>query len=130
MELNFSDPEQIKQLISALQGLLPKDKSDDQVVENKEPKELPDHNIKTKTRKLKSEHYNKFDNMPEAQMHKSDSLIDKKLSVHPPSPRTRQFEPIDVKCRSCGKTEKINPVLLPDSTDRYKCNKCSTTAGE
>ena len=127
MELNFNDPNQIKQLISALQSLLPKESSE-KIVENTEP-ELPNHNIKTKTRQLKAEHINKFDNMPEAQMHKSDSIIDKKLSVHPPSPRTRQFEPIDVRCRSCGKIEKINPVLLPDSTDRYKCNKCSTSPG-
>jgi len=128
MELNFSDPEQIKQLISALQNLLPKENTPK--AEERAEEILPDHNIKTKTRKLKSEHYNKFDNMPEAGMHKSDSLIDKKLSVHPPSPRTRQFEAVDVKCRSCGKSEKINPVLLPDSNDRYKCNKCSTMAGE
>jgi hypothetical protein len=128
MELNLGDPEQIKQLIAVLQNLLPKDQNT-QPSTNDEPK-VPDHNIKTKTRKLKAEHYNKFDDMAESSMHKSDSLIDKKLSVHPPSPRTRQFETVDVKCRSCGKDEKINPVLLPDSTDRYKCNKCSTMAGE
>jgi transposase-like protein len=67
--------------------------------------------------------------MPERNMHKKDTIIDKKLWENlPVSDRTRQFQTVEVKCRSCGKTESVNPVLV-DSVERYKCNRCSTSAG-
>lgn len=124
MDLNISDPEQIKKLISALQQLLPKDNTDDD--------EEPPSKIKTKTRRSgnkSKKSSNKFLSMPEMRMHKDDCAIDKKLAKSPPTPRTRQYEPVKVKCRSCGKEEKVNPNIIPESTDRYKCNKCSGMAG-
>lgn len=125
MDLNFSDPEQIKQLISALEKLLPN---------NSEEEENDDFSskIKTKTTRAKSnkkKNSNKFLGMPEMRMHKEDSLIDKKLIKAPPTPRTRKFEPINVQCRVCGKKEKVSPSVIPESIDRYKCNKCSGAAG-
>lgn len=72
---------------------------------------------------------NKFLDMPEFSMHKNDSIIDQKLNVRPPTPRTRQFNPVAVKCRVCGKEETINPSLLSTEKSRYKCNKCSAIAG-
>jgi len=85
---------------------------------------------KTKTQKTQQEiRENKFDSMPERNMHKKDTIIDKKLWENlPVSDRTRQFQTVEVKCRSCGKTESVNPVLV-DSVERYKCNRCSTSAG-
>ena len=120
LNLNLNDPEQIKKLIMALQGLLPSE--DEEVVESK---------IKTKTSRAssKKKQKNLFLEMAEKDMHKSDSAIDKKLSINPPTPRNRKFTPIEVKCRSCGRTEKVNPAIVPESRDRYKCNKCSTSAG-
>lgn len=125
MDLNFKDPEQIKQLISLLQNLLPSEET-----EKPEESEQFSTKIKTKTRssKNKEKNNNKFLSMPERNMHKEDIEIDKKLSVNPPTPRTRKFEPIDARCRVCGKTEKVNPSIVSDS-DRYKCNKCSSSAG-
>lgn len=79
--------------------------------------------------KPKNERPNKFLEMPEFSMHKADTIIDQKLSVQPPTPRTRKFTPIKVRCRVCGKEEEINPSLLASEKERYKCNKCSAIAG-
>lgn len=71
---------------------------------------------------------NKFLSMKESSMHKGDTAIDKKLNISPPTQRSRKFEYIDVKCRVCGKSEKISPALA-ESRDRYKCNRCSASPG-
>lgn len=128
MELNYS-PQEIKQLIQLLQQMLPKDteesissKSDDDFIESK---------IKTKSIRSDkiSNRKNKFLDMPERNMHKSDTAIDKKLSINPPTPRNRKFNSANVKCRICGKQEKVSPSIVPEPADRYKCNNCSTSAG-
>lgn len=124
MDLNFNNPEQIKQLIAMLQQMLPSDNNTDDESETESPiKTKSTRSDKTKNRK------NKFLDMQEKNMHKEDIAIDKKLSITTPTPRNREFKPIDVRCRSCGRTEKVNPAIVPDSVDRYKCNRCSTTAG-
>lgn len=129
MELDINNPELIKQLIGALQKLLP---SDSNTIED-EPSESS-HNIRTKTRKFskenKSTNINKFADMPEKEMHKADTKIDKKLNKYPPTPRNRPFKAVDVVCRTCGKKESVNPKIIPESTDRYKCNKCSSSASK
>lgn len=125
MDLNLSNPEQIQQLISALQALLPKEQTDSNIKKTK-------NSIKTKkskSAKQVDDCENKFLLMPEMNMHKSDTKIDKKLCQQPPTPRNRPFKHIDVTCRTCGKKEKVNPKILPESADRYKCNNCSTNAG-
>lgn len=129
---NLTNPEQIKALIQALQSLLPKENTNCNKPENTETVEQTNSKIKTKTRQRKKavNNTNKFLNMPEMNMFKGDIEIDKKLSKHPPTPRNREYKPVKVKCRSCGKQEEVNPAILPDSIDRYKCNKCSSSAGE
>lgn len=124
MDLNINNPEQIKLMIAMLQKLLPENKD----IEAEQTEELNDK-IKTKTRKRNKPTKNKFDSMPEKRMHQEDIAIDKKLAIQPPTQRSRPFQAINVTCRSCGKKESVNPSLLPDSADRYKCNKCSSTAG-
>jgi lysyl-tRNA synthetase class I len=116
-------PDQIKQMITMLQNMLPNSTEQDA--------EPPiNHNvIKTANKKPKASGINKFDEMAEKRMHKDDIEIDKKLSKYAPTPRTRQFKQIQVTCRVCGKTETVNPVLLYDTPDRYKCNGCSGSAG-
>jgi hypothetical protein len=117
------NPDQLKQLISLLQNMLPSDDSDESS-EDSSP-------IKTKSSrkpKRQNQNSNKFLDMPEMNMHKEDSEIDKRLSKHPPVARSREFEPITVKCRVCGKEEALNPSLV-ESVSRYKCNKCSSSAG-
>lgn len=118
-------PEQIQSMIVMLQNMLPKD-----AVQNQE-NDFKVNNKKTSNKKIKSadKSVNKFNSMPEKNLHKDDTLIDKKLITQPPVPRARKFSLIKVVCRVCGKREEISPGLLHEAPDRYKCNKCSTSAG-
>lgn len=84
--------------------------------------------IKSKKISVKQRAKNKFDAMPEARMHKEDTAIDKKLIVSPPTQRNRTYQPVNARCRVCGRTESVNPSLV-ESTDRYKCNRCAASAG-
>ena len=130
MDLNdlAKNPEQIKSLIAILQSILPAE--DSNLTDNKQDKKKKSNSkLKTKTRQSGNEDFeNKFLSMPEKDMHKSDIRIDKKLNIHPPTPRTRSFSTVDVVCRVCGKHESVSPQVVPDSVDRYKCNKCSSSA--
>jgi hypothetical protein len=132
-----NNPEQIKLLISALSSLLPSDTSEDKPqskqTKNKKKSQKPEPSppksaIRTARGKARGSGSNKFDSMSERNLHKEDSLIDQKLSKFPPTERTRQFEYVQVQCRCCGKKEMANPGLLIE-LDRYKCNKCSISAG-
>lgn len=144
MDLNelAKNPEQIQQLISVLQALLPKDTqtnkpTNDESIENDnsnpdEIEQFTNSAIRTKSSKKFSKREastNKFLAMPERNMFKEDSKIDKLLNKHPPVERSREFALVKVTCRVCGKTEEINPALAGESPARYKCNNCSTSAG-
>lgn len=111
------------------------------LVTNMEPKEnKPTEELVVKTKRKyikktldkesdnKTKFKNKFCDMSESTMHKSDIAIDKKLNRFPPSKRGRKYVPISVLCRVCGRREDVNPSLV-DSIERYKCNKCSRVAG-
>lgn len=117
-------PEQIQSMIVMLQNMLPKlDEQNNDFVSNP---------AKSKPKKQKNsvdKTVNKFNSMPEKNLHKDDTAIDKKLRIQPPVPRARKFSLIKVTCRVCGRSEEISPGLLVDSPDRYKCNKCSSSAG-
>lgn len=119
------DKDDIKALIAILQkGLV--DEEDDQSEIEEKPKVK---SVKTKssiTKKKKTS--NKFESMAEFGMCKEDVEFDKKIRKPPPSPRNRKFDFIKVRCRVCGKQEKVAPMLV-ESIERYKCNKCSTGAG-
>lgn len=122
-------PEQIQAMITMLQGMLPKEDTE------RKPEESASYSeesaIKTApSRKIqKTPSVNKFDEMMESKLHKADCAIDKKLQQFDPTPRTRAFTPVKVKCRVCGSNDEVNPVLLSDTAERYKCNKCSRSAG-
>jgi hypothetical protein len=137
MDLNdlMKNPEQIQQLISVLQALLPKDST-----KSSTPDEAPAHDnedgfssaIKTKSSKKfkqRSASENKFLDMPERNMFKEDSKIDQILNKHPPVSRSREFATVEVVCRVCGKKEQVSPALAGEAPKRYKCNNCSTSAG-
>ena len=62
------------------------------------------------------------------------SKSDRKNNVHIQRERLTSRRPsgrIEVRCRSCGKTEKVSPALVIKDEDgfRYKCNKCSCSPG-
>jgi hypothetical protein len=120
--------EQIKEMISLLQSMLTKDVPSG--ITDDEPKIAEsNYSIKTRDKKPRVSSINKFDSMTEANLHKDDVEIDKKLAKYAPTPRVRKFQPISVVCRICGKKESISPTLIHDNVERYKCNKCSQGAG-
>jgi hypothetical protein len=141
MDLNdlTKNPEQIKSLITLLEGLLLSTQQEPNTKDKEVPIDAEDCDVSSQNKKIKTrgsakrpakdKYLNKFDKMSESNMHKDDNIVDKALSKHPPVARMREFEMVDVTCRICGKTETINPALIFDSKNRYKCNNCSTQAG-
>ena len=139
MDLNdlTKNPEQIKSLITLLEGLLSVQQATD--IKGNVPSDTEDYDVSSQNKQIKTrgsakrpakdKYLNKFDKMSEFSMHKDDNSVDKALSKHPPVARMREFEMVDVTCRICGKTETVNPALIFDSKNRYKCNNCSTQAG-
>jgi hypothetical protein len=120
------DPAKIQAMISILQSMLESTNNDAEP----EPQETVAVKTFSTTTSTKPKFINKFDNMMEKNMHKEDIAIDKQLRVHPPVPRTRTYEPLSVRCRVCGKEEKINPqVATSAEIERYKCNRCSISPG-
>lgn len=130
----------IKQLIMILQRGLSNEETETETQKTtkstttkrkKSQKKIEDdystNNIKTKKVKIQGSK-NRFLDMPEMTMHKEDIEIDRILAKHPPTPRNRSFIPITVMCRVCGRKEEVNPVLV-ESAERYKCNRCSSSAG-
>ena len=115
-------PNQIKQMIAMLKQMLPEDNQETEEPVQKSP-------IKNKSSRRPQQTENKFDQMMEAHLHKEDIAIDRQLKKFDPTPRIRSFDPIDVVCRVCGKKESINPALLQDTPERYKCNNCARSAG-
>lgn len=120
------DKDDIKQLIAILQRGLVDDTHEEILSEESNDIAKPVANISKKNKSKKSK--NKFDNMAEAKMHKDDVEIDRKLRKLPPTQRSRNYKPLKVRCRVCNKEELTNPALV-ESIERYKCNKCSTSAG-
>jgi lysyl-tRNA synthetase class I len=114
------DKDDIKQLIAILQKGLT-DQEDDDIVEEPVKRTPP-------TKKKKKRKANLFENMTESSMHKDDVEVDRKLRKFPPTQRSRSYRPLKVRCRVCNKEENVNPSLV-ESVERYKCNKCSTSAG-
>jgi hypothetical protein len=118
------DNDDIKQLIQILQKGLTDETESTKIP----PKRTKRTSKKTSDTTSKPKPLNKFEQMAEFNTCKEDTLIDKKIVKPAPSARLREFEPINVRCRICGKTERVPPNLV-DSIERYKCNKCSTGAG-
>lgn len=132
MALNNDD---IKQLIAILQKGLTNDEtsnnSQQSTKSTKSKKTGPKTPQKLKRGRAGGQHNeeNQFLSMGVHNLHKDDTTIDKLLKKGPPTPRNRNFKPIKVTCRSCGKKENISPVLLYETPDRYKCNSCASSAG-
>lgn len=121
-------PEQIQQMITMLQSMLPN--SSTKIEEQEEEDTEFVSTIKTKkvSSGKKSNFKNKFNDMPEKNMHKEDVLIDQKLNVSGPTPRRKNNSLTEAQCRVCGKKEVISAGLIMDKS-RFKCNNCSSGAG-
>ena len=72
---------------------------------------------------------NLFLSMPEKDMHKADVEIDKKLAPKQLTARNRVSTEMDVRCRICGKEQRVSKSLITDGAHRYKCNDCSRSSG-
>jgi hypothetical protein len=120
------EKEDILALISILQKGL-EDEQDPEQLKKVGSKKRAGQKVKTKNTDFVSN--NKFDSMPEKNLHKKDTEIDKKLwGNNIPTERSRQSSIVSVRCRVCGKTEQVSATII-DSAERYKCNKCATTSG-
>lgn len=129
MGLNQDD---IKALIAILQKGLSNEDSviDEQSRPKTVKKKRAQHQTLKTTKKAKKtkKSTNKFNSMAEMNMHKEDCAFDRKVLKNDPVPRRSAFIPVSARCRVCGKSEKVDPSLV-ESIDRYKCNKCSSSAG-
>ena len=114
----------------ALIAILQKGLTDEE--EELQYKEAPTPTKKKTTKKKTTKNpprVNKFDSMPEKDMHKELTEIDKVLwGDRKPIPRTRKSTMTKARCRICGKTENVSSSLV-DSHERYKCNKCAACSG-
>tara|TARA_R110000824_G_scaffold10866_1_gene47562 strand:+ start:53676 stop:54140 length:465 start_codon:yes stop_codon:yes gene_type:complete len=62
------------------------------------------------------------------------SQSDKEMGAHeapqsPRPPKKKVNHRVEVRCRICGKTEKVSPGIVPPERDRFKCNACCCSAG-
>ena len=127
----LQNPEQLKKFIAALSSLLPPEENN---VPEK-PKAKKTRTTKKTTRKTTNktrtseERHNKFLDMAENNMFKEDPKVAKKLYNQPPMRRRSKKPKLSVTCRICGKREEISSSLLYGDKDRYKCNKCCSSAG-
>lgn len=72
---------------------------------------------------------------PEEQKEMSEaSQFDKEKGLDSPKnggiiPQTPAFQKVPINCRICGKSFEISAALVPPERGRFKCNKCSCSAG-
>ena len=63
------------------------------------------------------------------------SKSDREMGAHEPRelPEIQKKKKVDtrveMRCRVCGKTERVSPALVPPERDRFKCNTCCCNAG-
>lgn len=62
------------------------------------------------------------------------SKSDKEMGAHEPlqNPRPSKNKVdhhVEIRCRICGKTERVSPGIVPPERDRFKCNTCCCSAG-
>jgi len=62
------------------------------------------------------------------------SQADKEGGAHDPReqtsiPKKKVDTRIDMRCRICGKTERVSRSLVPPEPNRFKCNECCCQAG-
>jgi hypothetical protein len=130
----MKNPEQLKQMIGLLSSMLEQIESNDTEEDasgSKSQKQKPPINKINKSKKIKKTErtINKFDAMPESSMYRENKEIAKKLYSKPPIERRPKKDLVQARCRLCGKLEKVSPSLVIGGADRYKCNKCSSSAG-
>ena len=135
--MDKSDLNELKNMLSGLVEEIIDEKLDKITTKHEQKKEKKQ---KYRRRKQKEKESGSFDvdsldlTASEKKELAQASKSDKKNNVHLERERMIKRRPsgkIEVRCRSCGKIEKVSPALLVKDEDgyRYKCNKCSCSPG-
>ena len=135
--MDKSDLNELKNMLSGLVEEIIDEKLDKITTKHEQKKEKKQ---KYRRRKQKERESGSFDvgsldlTAAEKKELAQASKSDKKNNVHIQRERLIKRRPsgrIEVRCRSCGKTEKVSPALVIKDEDgyRYKCNKCSCSPG-
>ena len=135
--MDKSDLNELKNMLSGLVEEIIDEKLDKITTKHEQKKEKKQ---KYRRRKQKEKESGSFDvdsldlTAAEKKELAQASKSDKKNNVHLQRERMIKRRPsgkIEVRCRSCGKIEKVSPALLVKDEDgyRYKCNKCSCSPG-
>ncbi len=135
--MDKSDLNELKNMLSGLVEEIIDEKLDKITTKHEQKKEKKQ---KYRRRKQKEKESGSFDvdsldlTAAEKKELAQASKSDKKNNVHLQRERMIKRRPsgrIEVRCRSCGKIEKVSPALVIKDEDgyRYKCNKCSCSPG-
>ena len=135
--MDKSDLNELKNMLSGLVEEIIDEKLDKITTKHEQKKEKKQ---KYRRRKQKEKESGSFDidsldlTAAEKKELAQASKSDKKNNVHLQRERMMKRRPsgiIEVRCRTCGKIEKVSPALLVKDEDgyRYKCNKCSCSPG-
>ena len=135
--MDKSDLNELKNMLSGLVEEIIDEKLDKITTKHEQKKEKKQ---KYRRRKQKEKESGSFDvdsldlTASEKKELAQASKSDKKNNVHIERERMMKRRPsgrIEVRCRSCGKIEKVSPALVVKDEDgyRYKCNKCSCSPG-
>ena len=135
--MDKSDLNELKNMLSGLVEEIIDEKLDKMTTKHEQKKEKKQ---KYRRRKQKEKESGSFDvdsldlTAAEKKELAQASKSDKKNNVHIQRERLIKRRPsgrIEVRCRSCGKIEKVSPALVVKDEDgyRYKCNKCSCSPG-
>lgn len=109
------------QAVEELEEIEPKE-SNTKVVIKKKPGR-PKKN--TSSTSKNAEGVNLFDTMSEKNLHKEDTVVDKKLwRNREPTERRASNSRIECKCASCGKDVSVNPNEILSKEQRILCNSC------
>ncbi len=138
--MDKSDLNELKNMLSGLEAsiMAKVDEKLDKIVSKSEQK--AERKQKYRRRKQKEQKENEFveDDLQLTSAERKEleqaSRSDRENDVHIPRNRSTRRRPsgkIEVRCRSCGKIEKVSPAILVRDEDgyRYKCNKCSCSPG-
>ena len=135
--MDKSDLNELKNMLSGLVEEIIDEKLDKMTTKHEQKKEKKQKYRRRKQKEKESDSFD-VDSLDLTAAEKKElaqaSKSDKKNNVHIQRERLIKRRPsgrIEVRCRSCGKIEKVSPALVVKDEDgyRYKCNKCSCSPG-
>ena len=135
--MDKSDLNELKNMLSGLVEEIIDEKLDKITTKHEQKKEKKQKYRRRKQKEKESDSFD-IDSLDLTAAEKKElaqaSKSDKKNNVHLQRERMMKRRPsgrIEVRCRTCGKIEKVSPALVVKDEDgyRYKCNKCSCSPG-